>query len=204
MRKKDLVVSIIAGILIGLLTIPTIEQLPLPGALAKLGAIKVGLILGLLSIIGYLASELLAKWVKVFRQLGRFAIVGILNTVLDFAVLNLLIVGSGIVEGAAASAFKGVSFTVAVINSYYWNKYWTFEFKEKVNREFLQFFVVSAVGFVLNVAAFSIVVNVIGPVGSITWANLGALAGTFTGLAWNFIGYKFIVFKPKKDLTLSQ
>jgi putative flippase GtrA len=204
MRKKDLVVSVIAGVLIGLLTIPTIEQLPLPGALAKLGAVKVGLFLGLLSIIGYLVSELLAKWVKVFRQLGRFAIVGILNTVLDFAVLNLLIVGSGIAEGAAASAFKGISFTIAVINSYYWNKYWTFEFKEKVNREFLQFFVVSAVGFVLNVAAFTIVVSVIGPVGGIAqgvWANIGALAGTFTGLAWNFIGYKFIVFKPKQDLT---
>jgi len=54
------------------------------------------------------------------------------------------------------------------------------------------------VGFGLNLGAAAFVVNVIGPVGNVdatAWANLGALAGTFAGLAWNFLGYKFIVFK---------
>jgi len=200
MDKKNFLISGVAGVLIGLLTIPTISNLPLPGGLADLGAGKVAIILGLLSIVGYVVAELLAKLLPVFRQIGRFAIVGVLNTVLDFAILNALISVSGIAEGPLATTFKGVAFIVAVVNSYYWNKYWAFEFKGKVNKEFLQFFVVSAVGFGLNVGAFAVVVNVIGPVGDIpveAWANVGALAGTFAGLVWNFVGYKFIVFKTK-------
>lgn len=27
------------------------------------------------------------------------------------------------------------------------------------------------------------------------WINIGALSGTAVGLIWNFIGYRFIVFK---------
>jgi len=201
MNKKDTIIAIIASAIIGILTIPTINNLPLPGGLAALGTAKVALILGLLSIAGYIFSEVLAKKLPVFRQIGRFAIVGILNTVLDFAILNTLISASGIADGVIATSFVGVSFTVAVINSYYWNKYWTFGFKGKVEREFLQFFVVSLVGFGLNLGAFHTIVNIIGPAGSATpeaWANLGKLAGTLSGLAWNFIGYKFIVFKTSK------
>lgn len=202
MNKKDFLVSVAAGILIAFLTIPTINNLPLPGGFMAMGTAMVALMLGILSVLGYMLSELLSKWVKVFRQIGRFAIVGILNTVLDFAILNSLMTLTGVAEGPFASVFKGISFIIAVTNSYYWNKYWTFEFKEKVDREFFQFFVVSAVGLGLNVAAFSIVVNIIGPIGSVApeaWANLGALAGTFAGLAWNFLGYKFIVFKTSKQ-----
>ena len=202
MDKKNFSISAIAGVIIGLLTIPTINNLPLPEALADLGAVKVAIILGLLSVVGYIVAELLAKILPIFRQIGRFAIVGVLNTVLDFAILNALISVSGVAEGSLVIAFKGIAFIIAVTNSYYWNKYWAFEFKGKVSQEILQFFAVSTVGFGLNVGAFAIIVNVIGPVGNIppeAWANVGALAGTFAGLAWNFVGYKFIVFK-KKDV----
>ena len=196
MNKKDLLIALASAVIIGFLTIPTINNLPLPEFLIALGTAKVALILGLLTIGGYIFSEILAKWIAVFRQIGRFAVVGILNTVLDFAVFNVLISISGIAEGPLATTFKGVSFIIAVANSYYWNKYWTFNFKEKVSKEFLQFFVVSIIGFSLNIGAFSLVVNAIGSGGAV-WANIGALAGTLTGLVWNFLGYKFIVFKVK-------
>lgn len=200
MNKKDLLVAAVVGILIAFLTIPTINNLPLPEQLVALGTGMVAVILGALSFLGFIVAELLSKWISVFRQIGRFAMVGILNTVLDFAVLNLLMTTTGTDEGAMASTFKGFSFIVAVVNSYYWNKYWTFESKKKVNKEFMQFFVVSAIGFGLNVGLFSLVVNVFGPVGSVSttaWANVGALAGTLAGIVWNFLGYKLIVFKEK-------
>lgn len=200
MNRKNFVIAIIASALIGVLTIPTINNLPLPGFLVALGTIKVAALLGALGIVGYLVAEVLSKWVSVFRQLGRFAVIGVLNTVLDFAILNLLINTTGFNSGSGFVLIKAISFIVAVTNSYYWNKYWTFEFKQKVEKEFVQFFLVSIVGLGLNLGAAALVVNVIGPVGEIdltAWANLGALAGTFAGLAWNFVGYKFIVFKKK-------
>ena len=200
MDKKNLSIAVIASALIGVLTLPTINNLPLPGFLVDLGAIKVAAILAILGVAGYFVTELLSKWVPVFRQIGRFAVIGVLNTVLDFAILNLLIDATGFSSGSGFILIKGVSFIVAVVNSYYWNKYWAFEFKQKIDREFMQFLVVSAVGLGLNLGAAAFVVNVIGPSGTIdptAWANLGALAGTFAGLAWNFLGYKFIVFKKK-------
>lgn len=201
MDKKNFLIAVGASVLIGLLAIPTAQNLPLPSFLLEYGKGVVAVGLALLSIIGYVFSEILAKLVSAFREIGRFAVVGVLNTVLDFAVLNTLIIITGVAEGILATAFAGISFIVAVTNSYYWNKYWTFELKEKVEREFFQFFVISIVGFGLNVGAFHIVVNVVGPVGDVAraaWANLGKLAGTLAGLTWNFLGYKFIVFKKQK------
>lgn len=136
----------------------------------------------------------------VFFQASKFVLVGILNTLIDLGVLNLLILATGIASGLGYSAFKGISFAVAVINSYFWNKFWTFKSAGtgKAGKEFLQFLVVSTVAFFINVGIASFVVNVIGPqfgTGAKMWANVGAIAATFCAMFWNFMGYKFIVFK---------
>ena len=198
MDKKNLTLALIASALITVLVIPTIANLPLPESIASLGTIGVAIILGILSFVGYLTAEFLGGWVGLFKQLGRFAIVGVLNTIVDFAVLNVLIKAFNITGGFTIDLFKGMSFVVAVINSYYWNKYWTFQVEKKTRSEFLEFIGVSLIGFGLNVGAFHTIVNIIDPISGITpgaWANLGALAGTIIGLIWNFLGYKLIVFK---------
>ncbi|PIP92113.1 hypothetical protein COW77_01700, partial [Candidatus Wolfebacteria bacterium CG18_big_fil_WC_8_21_14_2_50_39_7] len=86
-----------------------------------------------------------------------------------------------------------------VINSYFWNKHWTFGVSDSANiKEFSQFMAVSLVGFAINVGAASLLVNFIGSPESISperWANIGALSATIISLVWNFVGYKFIVFK---------
>jgi len=89
----------------------------------------------------------------------------------------------------------------ALVNSYFWNKFWTFRKKEGGGvGEFCQFLLVSVVGFGINVGTATLVINVINPVGNFSpeqWANVGFLAATFLSLTWNFIGYKFWVFKWK-------
>ncbi len=139
----------------------------------------------------------------IVRQAVKFILVGILNTLIDLGVLNLLIFLTGIASGFGYSAFKGISFIVAVINSYILNKFWTFKSAggNQAAREFGQFFIVSAIGFGINVGVASLVVNVIGNpfafsgISDKIWANVGALSATFCAMAWNFIGYKFMVFR---------
>ena len=145
----------------------------------------------------------------IIRQTIKFILVGILNTLIDLSVLNLLIFISGIASGLGYSVFKGISFIVAVINSYFLNKFWTFKSvggynKENLpaaGREFSQFFAVSLIGFGINVGVASLVVNVIGNpfvlsgISDKIWANVGAIMATFCGMTWNFLGYKFVVFK---------
>lgn len=142
------------------------------------------------------------------RQVIKFVLVGGLNTLIDLGILNLLIFITEIASGFGYSAFKGISFTIAVINSYFLNKLWTFKGQsgEKGKKEFTQFFIVSLIGFGINVGIASFVVNIISPqfgIGDKLWANVGAVCATLTAMVWNFLGYKFIVFKNAKSSSLS-
>ncbi len=195
-NNRDLLISVIVGILIGVLSVPTIKNLGLP---LQFSGVIVPITLALLTVIGFfILGILLGRFLPILRQVAKFSIVGGLNTFLDFAVLNFLIAGSGIVAGWGYSSFKGVSFLVAVTNSFFWNKYWTFEYHKKEKFEFLQFLAVSIIGLLVNVGVASLIVNAIGPMGGASptlWANIGALTAVAASLVWNFLGYKFIVFR---------
>ena len=70
---------------------------------------------------------------------------------------------SGLSAGAGYSGFKGISFIAAVVNSYFWNKYWVFASTGKNKKgEFLKFFIISAIGFGINVGIASFAVNIVG------------------------------------------
>ena len=108
---------------------------------------------------------------------------------------------TGISSGFAYSIFKAISFTCAVINSYIWNKRWTFQKGTNVEKkEFSKFFTISLIAFSINIGVASILVNLVGPIGGISsyaWANISALvAAGFTTLI-NFFGYKYLVFREK-------
>jgi len=134
-------------------------------------------------------------------QFIKFLLVGVLNTGIDFGVLNLLMFSTGITSGFYYSVFKAISFTCGVTNSYIWNKRWTFKKgKNLEKKEFSKFFTISLIAFGVNIGVASILVNIVGPIGGISpyvWANISALAAAgFTTLI-NFFGYKYLVFKDK-------
>lgn len=131
---------------------------------------------------------------------AKFFIVGVLNTAIDFAVLNALILGIGVgAHGELYGVFKAVSFMVSATNSYFLNKYWVFEKKNAPGvREPMLFLAVSGGGLLLNVGFSSVVFLILTRtyhVASVIAVNSGALVGTLVVLAWNFVGYKFVVFK---------
>lgn len=137
---------------------------------------------------------------KFIMQFGKFFIVGILNTVLDFAVLNFLMWMTQTYKGPSIVIFGTISFSVAVINSYFLNKYWTFgdQSKEQAPRQFIKFLSVAIVGLVLNNSIIYIITTLINPIFGLTpvlWANFAKVVATGVVLAWNFAGYKLFVFK---------
>ena len=135
----------------------------------------------------------------------RFTSVGFLNTVIDFLVFNALIWIFGLSgSGYDLLLFKALSFSTAVTNSYLWNKYWVFgnEYGAKdklIHMEFAHFITVSLVGVSINaITAYIIFLtgSTIAPHLSINiWANIGALVGSAVVWIFNFLGYKFLVFK---------
>lgn len=132
----------------------------------------------------------------------KFACVGILNTAIDFIVLNALVLSFGAgPQGELFVFFKSVSFLAAVANSYLLNKIWVFEVSASRDaKEPALFFIVSALGLLINVsisfAVFAAGARLFSPQIA---ANIGALLGTIGVLAWNFIGYRFFVFQKRYE-----
>jgi len=244
MKKTDIIVALVIGELIALLSFGILKNLDLE---VKLLYWIWPIFLPVFCLVCLYLALFLSKTFKIFWQLAKFILVGVLNTVIDLGILNVLILFSGIVSGFGYSIFKAVSFIAAAVNSYFWNKFWTFEKKavkpQKVSSdflvastlaiiinilvaillfsrlswviigiavlnllgiilkpkiEFLQFFIITATSFSINVGTASFIVNSIGVQFGLSpewWANIGAITASFAGLSWNFLGYKFIVFK---------
>jgi len=197
MTKKDFLCILVIGFAVGLLAQPIIGNLVSHLSLALRFAVFFGFLVlaPLLLFIAYL----IGKFIPVIYQFAKFAAVGTLNTFIDFGVLNLEIFLFSVSSGILYSVFKGISFLAATTNSFFWNKYWTFNSKTPANpKETLKFYVVAIVGWVINVSLASFVVNVLSRPISFSpnlWANIGALVGVAGSFLWDFLGYKFIVFK---------
>ncbi|MDO8566178.1 MAG: GtrA family protein [Candidatus Moranbacteria bacterium] len=140
-------------------------------------------------------------FLKLVKQFSKFIIVGGINTGIDFFILNILIYITGVTAGVELFILNCISFSVAVINSYFMNKHWTFQDKTKTQQEpikFSQFLAVSIIGIIINGLILTSITSYIPPLfglSAVLWANIAKLMATGVSLIWNFIGYKFFVFK---------
>lgn len=140
------------------------------------------------------------RLLRVAKQFSVFVVIGGINTAIDFAVLNIAIYMSGITSGFGLFILNTISFLVAVINSYFMNKYWTFQdvTRNQEETKFAQFIGVSLVGSGINSSIVAGITSFIAPVFGISpvlWANVAKLFATGISLIWNFVGYKLFVFK---------
>lgn len=133
-------------------------------------------------------------------QFIKFAVIGVINTLIDFTILNFLIWLFKIYSGIGIFFLNFISFACAVINSYFLNKYWTFlDFGHKDFKvQFLKFFLISVGGIIINSGIVYFGTTFIEPQFAASvhlWVNGVKIAATAASLIWNFIGYKIFVFK---------
>jgi len=208
--QRDYKFAVAAGLLIGILLLPVLKTAS-PSIYSKFAIIIVPFFL-LATPIGLRIAFYIGQKIAIIYQIAKFGVIGVGNVLVDLGVLSLITIlfssyfkieSKDAMIGAVTfySLFKSVSFIVANINSYFWNKYWTFDQgkKKQTKSEFVQFFAVSVIGFLINVFVASVVFKIIvGSIVTMTGGQLGligAAAGSVAGLAWNFIGYKLWVFK---------
>lgn len=208
MGKKDLRNGIIIGGAVGLLFQPVADNLIEGSTLLSglVGGQKLSSLLRLGVFLFFLFLAPLALWVAsllgklwpALYQFAKFAAVGTLNTFINFGILNLQSLAFGITSGLLIPVFATVSFLLATTNSFFWNKFWTFGARGKPRSgEALKFYLISGGGWALDVVAIYVVVNFLRPeaVSPQIWLNVGGLAGVAASFLWNFLGFKYIVFR---------
>ena len=203
MPKKDLLLVTIIGAAVGLLIQPMLTTIggsvPFVGAAPTITFRVITFIVFLLLAPFTLAiARFVSRFVPFIYQFAKYAAVGTLNSFIDFGVLNLLMAATGFTGGVPFRAFKAFSFLCATTNSFAWNSVWTFEAKQRTKKEAAKFYAVAIIGWVLNVAVASFVrdgVPIPLDIAPALWANVAALAGILATFLWNFLGYKFFVFR---------
>ncbi len=91
------------------------------------------------------------------KRFIKFALVGISGTIIDFGFFNLFSSFLG-VPALIASVF---SFSIAVVNNFYWNRLWTYPESKNTNlaNQLTKFGVVSVLGLVIRTPLFALIEN---------------------------------------------
>lgn len=149
------------------------------------------------------------KYNKKFIQFVKFIFVGVLNTAVDIGVLNILVFSFDSLEkNCSYMCYKAISFFVAVSFSYLCNKYIVFNDKvigrekNNVREEGGRFFVVSVIGFLLNILTSSALYDFLtracgSQISLYVLISASALLGSVVSLFWNYYGYTLWVFRVK-------
>ncbi|MGG0461811.1 GtrA family protein [Priestia aryabhattai] len=126
------------------------------------------------------------KWLPLIK----FALVGVVNTLIDFAVYALLTT-----IGVNYILAQWISYSAGILNSYVMNRKWTFKKKEKSSkREVISFVIVNLITLSLTSFLLTVLYN--------KWGIpllISKLLITIVSVGINFIGTKLLVFTTKKE-----
>lgn len=136
-------------------------------------------------------------------QFLSFACIGLLNTALNFLILNAVSKALGISKGLELSLVDYFSFIMAVIQSYLWNRTWTFGGEQGVSltRNFWRLVQVGALGAIAIVAVlvgskfsspwyyYAVMLAIYLWIESMLWRSFG-----FHMSNWNHEGHSFLIF----------
>lgn len=200
MKKKDIIFAAFSGLGVAWLASGMLKDF---GVTIKFIDPALYVVLPLLAILGIWICYLIGKKFLFVFQAAKFLLTGVLASLLDiiifrssFKILEPIILNAKFNNTTS----KTVSFLIVTFAKYWANKFWAFESKEKEGRgkEMLNFYLVTTLGLLINVGAFSFLVNVMETPAGIpvdTWKTIALIMSALVVSVWNFLGYKFIVFK---------
>lgn len=188
---KDYILSLIAGIITVIFVYPVLKNISFGLEYYKYLFFIVPVLWVLGIAISYYFKQ---KWM---REFSKFLIVGFLNTAIDFGILNLISMKYHVYSGIKILGVNPFSFIIAVTNSFFWNKYFTFS--EKTNTQISEvgrFLIITIIGLLINTGIIALVI-IYAPFGSLSperKLNIAKVFATSASLLWNFIGMKIFVF----------
>jgi putative flippase GtrA len=118
----------------------------------------------------------------------KFAIVGVVNTIIHMTILYILTEYFGVYYILASL----IGFLVAVTNSFILNTIWTFnkDIREKAGVRYSKFFITSIIAAGVNMGLLYLITEYFG-----IWYMLSQIIATGISLILNFIGNKYWTYK---------
>jgi putative flippase GtrA len=135
-----------------------------------------------------LPSSFTTGWPTWLVQAVKYAMVGLLNTGLDAALYLGITHWLGL--GGLRVLAKSISYGAGILNSFYWNRSWTFRSRAKVAATLIPFVLASLTALGINAGAMYLSLGLFGQ----REAPAFVLATGVT-LLWNFGATKFVVFR---------
>ncbi|WP_169907593.1 GtrA family protein [Priestia abyssalis] len=118
----------------------------------------------------------------------RFCTVGVGNTLIDFGVFFLLTAG-----GIPYLFAQGCSYAAGMVNSYVWNRVWTFQVKQKANmQEAVRFAIVN-----IGASSMTFLILYILQEGAGLSLVVSKVIATIGGILITFIGSRLWVFQER-------
>ncbi|MBX4198389.1 GtrA family protein [Candidatus Parcubacteria bacterium] len=130
------------------------------------------------------------------HQFIKFAIIGVFNTFVDFAIYYTLTRHTAFFDVATSMKYvaNAISFIIATTFSFFANRWWTFERKDKATiGEAARFYSTTLSGLVLNIILLAVLIRVFS-----IHDLIAKVFATIVTVFWNFLFKKFWVFNPNQ------
>jgi putative flippase GtrA len=124
-----------------------------------------------------------------FHQAVRFGMVGVLNTGVDLGSYWILTRWIHFFDNEHVLA-KAISYTLGVINSYIWNRSFTFRSQVRSPKRFFLFFLINLIAVGINSGILALALH-----GLNLQEWVGLVMATVITMTFNFTTSKFVVFK---------
>ena len=187
MRKNDIIFSAICGLSV----VWVCDDFLIKYGLREYSLVLLFL-LPILSVFGLWLTDLIGRKKIFARQGGKFILAGSFANVVDIKIFQFIFLFL-----PNKSVVKLISFSIATVVKYFSDKHWTFEKHERkdMHKEMGKFFLVAVVGAAMNVVSFYFLTKIKTGISANLWIELSIILAAIISGLWNFLGYKYIVFK---------
>ncbi len=137
------------------------------------------------------------SWMLIIGQFIRFSLVGGLNTFIDVMAFNVLLWLFPTQEVLLLVFYNSLAYLLGAMNSYYWNKLWTFEQRYSViSNQVIRFALVTSLGIICNDAFLWLATTMLTSfsLNDILWTNVAKVSAIAGSVTVSYLGMRFSVF----------
>lgn len=147
------------------------------------------------------------KLIVTVVQLFRFGFVGGINTFIDVVAFNILVWIFPTNDASQLVLYNTVAYLAGAINSFFWNKLWTFEQRSRITKgQVIRFAIVTGFGVLCNDAFLWLATTILNwlSIGGFFWTNVAKITAIAGSMSISYLGMRFGVFTKSGEKSATQ